>query len=70
MSDTYTRSVILFSLNMGRFTSLKRHLNISYISQIQFSSNILDTRKYLKELTRIIHNGKSVENKFIIIYEI
>ena len=56
MSDIYTRSVILFSLNMGRFTSLKRYLNISYISEIQFLSNILNTRKYLKELARIMHN--------------
>ena len=70
MRDTYTRSVILFSFNTGRFTSLKRYLNISYIFQIQFLSNILNTRKYLKELARIMHNGKSAENKSIIIYEI
>lgn len=70
MSETYTRSVILFPSNLGRFTSLKRYLNISYISQIQFLSNILNTRKYLKELARIMHNGRSAENKFIIIYEI
>ena len=61
MSDTYTRSVILFSLKMGHFTSLKRYLNISYISQIQFLSNILNTRKYLKELARIMYKGKSVD---------
>ena len=61
MSDTYTRSVILFSLKMGHFTSLKRYLNISYISQIQFLSNILNTRKYLKELARIMYKGKSAK---------
>lgn len=61
MSDTYTRSVILFSLKMGYFTSLKRYLNISYISQIQFLSNILNTRKYLKELARIMYKGKSAK---------
>ena len=59
MSDTYTRSVILFSLKMGHFTSLKRYLNISYISQIQFLSN--NTRKYLKELARIMYKGKSAK---------
>ena len=58
MSDTYTRSVILFSLKMGHFTSLKRYLNIS---QIQFLSNILNTRKYLKELARIMYKGKSAK---------
>lgn len=58
MSDTYTRSVILFSLKMGHFTSLKRYL---YISQIQFLSNILNTRKYLKELARIMYKGKSAK---------
>ena len=52
MSDTYTRSVI---------SSLKRYLNISYISQIQFLSNILNTRKYLKELARIMYKGKSAK---------
>ncbi len=61
MSDTYTRSVISFSLKMGYFTSLKRYLNISYISQIQFLSNILNTRKYLKELARIMYKGKSAK---------
>ena len=61
MSDTYTRSVILFSLKMEHFTSLKRYLNISYISQIQFLSNILNTRKYLKELARIMYKGKSAK---------
>ena len=61
MSDTYTRSVILFSLKMGHFTSLKRYPNISYISQIQFLSNILKTRKYLKELARIMYKGKSAK---------
>ena len=61
MSDTYTRSVISFSLKMGHFTSLKRYLNISYISQIQFLSNILNTRKYLKELARIMYKGKSAK---------
>lgn len=61
MSDTYTRSVILFSLKMGHFTSLKRYLSISYISQIQFLSNILNTRKYLKELARIMYKGKSAK---------
>ena len=61
MSDTYTRSVILFSLKMAHFTSLKRYLNISYISQIQFLSNILNTRKYLKELARIMYKGKSAK---------
>lgn len=61
MSDTYTRSVILFSLKMGHFTSLKRYHNISYISQIQFLSNILNTRKYLKELARIMYKGKSAK---------
>lgn len=70
MRDIYTRSAILFSLNMGRFTSLKRYLNISCISQIQFLSNILNSRKYLKELAWIMHSGKSAENKSIIIYEI
>ena len=58
MSDTYTRSVISFSLKMGHFTSLKRYLNISYI---QFLSNILNTRKYLKELARIMYKGKSAK---------
>ena len=52
MSDTYTRSVISFSLKMGHFT---------YISQIQFLSNILNTRKYLKELARIMYKGKSAK---------
>ena len=61
MSDTYTRSVILFSLKMGHFTFLKRYFNISYISQIQFLSNILNTRKYLKELARIMYKGKSAK---------
>ena len=61
MSDTYTRSVILFSLKMGHFTSLKRYLNASCISQIQFLSNILNTRKYLKELARIMYKGKSAK---------
>ena len=61
MSDTYTRSVILFSLKMGHFTALKRYFNISYISQIQFLSNILNTRKYLKELARIMYKGKSAK---------
>ena len=61
MSDTYTRSVISFSLKMVHFTSLKRYLNISYISQIQFLSNILNTRKYLKELARIMYKGKSAK---------
>ena len=61
MSDTYTRSVILLSLKMGHFTSLKRYLIISYISQIQFLSNILNTRKYLKELARIMYKGKSAK---------
>ena len=61
MSDTYTRSVVSFSLKMGHFTSLKRYLNISYISQIQFLSNILNTRKYLKELARIMYKGKSAK---------
>ena len=61
MSDTYTRSVISFSLKMGHFTSLKRYLIISYISQIQFLSNILNTRKYLKELARIMYKGKSAK---------
>ena len=61
MSDTYTRSVISFSLKMWHFTSLKRYLNISYISQIQFLSNILNTRKYLKELARIMYKGKSAK---------
>ena len=61
MSDTYTRSVISFSLKRGYFTSLKRYLNISYISQIQFLSNILNTRKYLKELARIMYKGKSAK---------
>ena len=55
MSDTYTRSVISFSLKMGHFTSLKRYLNI------QFLSNILNTRKYLKELARIMYEGKSAK---------
>ena len=67
MSDTYTRSVISFSLKMGHFTSLKRYLNISYISQIQFLSNILNTRKYLKELARIMYKGKSAKINFLII---
>lgn len=61
MSDTYTRSVISFSLKIGYFTSLKRYLNISYISQIQFLSNILNTRKYLKELARIMYKEKSAK---------
>ena len=61
MSDTYTRSVISFSLKMCHFTSLKRYLNITYISQIQFLSNILNTRKYLKELARIMYKGKSAK---------
>ena len=61
MSDTYTRSVISFSLKMGHFTSLKRYLNISYISQIQFLSNILNTRKECKNKFIIIRNMK-IEN--------
>ena len=61
MSDTYTRSVISFSLKMGYFTSLKRYLNISYISQIQFLSNILNTLKYLKELARIMYKVNSAK---------
>lgn len=61
MSDTYTRSVISFSLKMGLLHLSNVILTFLIISQIQFLSNILNTRKYLKELARIMYKGKSAK---------
>ncbi len=60
MSDTYTRSVISFSLKMG-------HLHLSNVIltfltfQIQFYQIFLIPGNIWKELARIMYKGKSAK---------